>query len=201
MKVYHGTNLVAKKAILAEGKIHSSQSSLETSIDVLLEWATKAHSVEDLPTMGRVSQPAALGDGVYAFKDIKDARTVSSDHCVITITLNDNAKITNLDSCDEMRKLAWELFSTDYEPIFRQRAYSTNMQQKLRKLFLLFAEFILDVLDDNSTIERYPYVFAYSLWVLEKMFNIKLSIVSRTFLGQPTYVCIRDSNTIKEVTA
>jgi hypothetical protein len=200
MKVYHGTTLAAQKKIIAEHEIHPSHSSIESSIDTLLIWAQQAGSVGELPKMGQMSQPSALGDGVYAFKDYDDAYSYRSEHCAVTIELNDSVEIMNLDSRHEIQRLAWKLLSTDYQAVFKKRAYEEEIRNQFIKLFALLAEFLVGVADGDASVEDYPYVFAYALWLLDKIFGAKLSVVARTFTGEPTYICIHDNNAIRTIT-
>lgn len=197
MKVYHGTTSVAKKKILSEGEIHPSQSRIETSIDTILEWALLKSTLTEMPTMGSVRQPTALGDGIYAFEKIMDAEKFRPDHEVIIITLKDTETILNLDDWQVLYELADTLMSTSYEDVFEKRFYSEETRKQYRKLFKLFAEFIIDVANGEKQIDDYAYVFAFALWFLDVIFGKKYRIVSRTFPEQPKYICIRDQQAIE----
>ncbi|WP_243681657.1 hypothetical protein [Lacticaseibacillus manihotivorans] len=94
---------------------------------------------------GSVRQPTALGDGIYAFEKIMDAEKFRPDHEVIIITLKDTETILNLDDWQVLYELADTLMSTGYEDVFEKRFYSEETQKQYRKLFKLFAEFIIDV--------------------------------------------------------
>lgn len=204
MNVFHGTTSEIRKRIIKDRQIKPSEADLAQNIDAMLNWIDRISviqdsNISDIPAVGYGGQPPALGNGVYAFEHKADAENFSPEHCVVIIELSDNVQLIDLDDPATLLKIATYFLSNDFQTCFDRRCYSDELRTQYTKIFSLFGEFLIDLELQNRTIRDYPYVFAYTLWFLEFIFDIKYPVVAYTFPEYAKFICIRDNHAIKSI--
>lgn len=104
-----------------------------------------------------------------------------------------------MDNPDSIRNLAFTLLSNDVRDAIESKIFDSETILQYRILCAQFAEYLVDLVDSNATLDDYPYIFAYSLWIIQQFSKENIQIVARTFGDEPKYFCIQDDSVIQDI--